>query len=64
MAIEITNGNSRYQYRICPDNPCLIERRENKGGRKWKIFRYFTRAVDARDGLLKLEQRERERGQG
>jgi hypothetical protein len=63
MTLEITNGKSRYQYRQDPENPCIIERRLNQAGRRWKFFTLRPTAADAQAAILKLELRERERTQ-
>lgn len=55
MAIEITR-NMRHSYRINPDDPRIIDRRENKHGARWKLYRLCESASAAKDALLKLQK--------
>lgn len=56
MTIEITRQKSIYTYRISPEDPRNIDRRENKFNARW--FWYLRRDTprEAQLALLKLDK--------
>lgn len=57
MTIEMQREKSPHIYRTNPDNPRLIERRENRRGARWEAFRLCESAAAAKAVLLKLERK-------
>lgn len=62
MTLEISRATSPYVFRINPDNPRLIDRKPNKPGARWKMFRLCTSEEVARLALLALERKDFGRG--
>jgi hypothetical protein len=60
MSLEI-NRNSRWTYRINPDDPRQIDRRENKFGARWYFYLRRDSATEAKASLMKLESEEGKR---
>lgn len=53
MTIEVSR-TSFWIYRICPTDPLLIERRENKRGARWTWYARRDTVNETRAALLRL----------
>lgn len=58
MTIEIQRQGSTLQYRQREDDPCVIERRENKAGSRWYWYLRRDTPSEARAALLQLGSEE------
>ena len=58
MTIEIAGAQVRWIYRISPDDPCLVERRENKPYAKWTWYLHRDTPQEAKAALFALAQNE------
>jgi hypothetical protein len=58
--IGISTGTLAYQYRICPDDPLLIERRENKAGSRWTWYAHRDTVAETKKALLNIGKGEQE----
>jgi len=52
--IEISRQSGAFQYRRREDDPCLIERRQNKSGARWLGWHRYETADEARAALLEI----------
>jgi hypothetical protein len=57
VSLEINRGGSPYVYRINPTNPLIIDRKANRHGARWKMYRLCRSEEEARNALLKLEMK-------
>ena len=60
MTIEISRQSGTFTYRICPRDPFLIERKENRHGARWTWHEYYDSADEARAALMAIGKEERE----
>lgn len=56
MTIEMQRKESVWVYRTNPDNPRVIDRKRNKHGAKWELFRRCADEQIAKDSLFQLEK--------
>jgi hypothetical protein len=60
MTIELSRGAAAWVYRICPTDPLLIERRENRHGARWVWYAHRDTLHEARAALLQIGKDEGE----
>jgi hypothetical protein len=52
--IEIARGDNTFQYRICPTDPLLIERKPNTHGARWVFWLRRDTPGETKRALLEI----------